>query len=199
MLSSRHVAFYSADAFLFRLLRLAGHLLSILQSLLERKRRAVWNRSRDGSGDLAAHRHDRAADMGTGGGSDWRARAHARLSHAGHRARLFGTRLRAELLANHYRYCGIGAGRDGHFSNDDVREPSDSQRRWPSRVRSCAHVGHHRLLRPGDRFSLDAGILSANGSHSSADANFATRARFDVSDYGGTGIRCGVHRSLSTQ
>src|SRR4030095_6387290 len=99
MLSSRNVAFYSADAFLFRLLRLAGHLLSILQSLLERKRRAVWNRSRDGSGDLAAHRHDRAADMGTGGGADWRARARARFFYSGPRSRFCESPPRAQFLA----------------------------------------------------------------------------------------------------
>src|SRR6266498_596228 len=156
MLSSRHVAFYSADAFLVRLLWLAGHLLSVLQSILERKRRLIWNTSGIGSGDLSVHWHARAATLGTGRRSDRRPRAHTRLSHAGYRTRLFGTRLRAELLADRHRYCGIGAGRDGHFSNDDVREPGDSQWRWPSRVRSCAHVGYHWLLHTRDRFSLDA-------------------------------------------
>src|SRR6266545_6155424 len=117
MLSSRHVAFYSADTFLLRLLWLAGHLLSVLQSILERKRRLIWNTSRIDSGDLAVHWHARAATLGTGRRSDGRPRARARLSHAGHRAWLFGTRRRGELLADRYRYRGIGAGRDGHFSD----------------------------------------------------------------------------------
>src|SRR5437773_5047931 len=64
MLSSRHVAFYSANTFLVRLFRLLGHLLSLLRSLSQRECRTGRHASGIDPGDLAVYRHAHSAVLG---------------------------------------------------------------------------------------------------------------------------------------
>src|SRR5689334_10217728 len=117
MLSSGHVAFYSTDTILVRLLRFARDLFPVLQSLLERERWPYRHRGRVDPGDLAAGRHGRPAILGATGRPYGQARPIVGASDPRDRGRLLWRLDRERLLGD--CYC------DGSFSIGWHRSPSD--------------------------------------------------------------------------
>src|SRR6476659_8955976 len=154
MLSSGHVAFYSTDAILVRLLRFARDFFSVLQSLLEGKRWPYRHRGRVDLSDLAAGGHGRAAVLGATGRPYGQARPIARASDPRDSGRLLWRLDSERLLGDCYCDGSFSVGWHRSVSDDDVGEFGITSRRGAARLRSGACLGHDRLFRSGANFSV---------------------------------------------
>src|SRR5689334_8033351 len=161
MLSSGHVAFYSTDAILVRLLWFARDFFSVLQSLLEGKRWPYRHRGRVDLGDLAAGWHGRAAILGATGRPYGQARPIARASDPRDSGRLLWRLDRERLLGDCYSDGSFSIGWHRSPSDDDVGESGLTSRRGAARLRSGAGLGHDRLFRSGAHFPVPSRMGSS--------------------------------------